>query len=286
MRALNIKSFAKINLTMEILSAREDGYHNIRSVMCTVPVCDRLIINKSDRFSLRTNSRELSESKENLIYKAFCTFRDSFGFDGGISVNLIKNLPIGAGLGGGSSNCAATLKALAKISKLPKDKWNELVEVSKTLGADVPFFMYGGCALVQGIGEDITSVKAPKGFYIVIVKPTESLYTPFMYKKFDQSVAQICNTNYSNMLLQYINQGNILEMAKTMYNSFEPIAFNEIPEIKTIKKIMMEGGALGSLMSGSGSAVFGIFGSKKNALRFFNCFKDKYKDYNLYYSCM
>ncbi|QSZ27478.1 4-(cytidine 5'-diphospho)-2-C-methyl-D-erythritol kinase [Aceticella autotrophica] len=268
MEKLIVKSYAKINLSLDVLGRRSDGYHLVSMVMQSVNLYDMLVFEKSDNLSINCNNRDIPLDENNLIMKAALILKDKYG-GSGAEIFLNKKIPIAAGLGGGSSNAAATLYALNKLWKLNLNK-KDLKEIALLLGADVPFFIEGGTKLSEGIGERLKDLKAPK-MSVLIVNPAVNVSTAEVYKRYDD--LNISNNNYTKKMIKAINSGNIYNIAEKLGNDLERVTINMYPIIEKMKTDMAELGAIGTLMSGSGSTVFGIFDEDKllqNAEKEFN----------------
>ncbi|MDI6604744.1 MAG: 4-(cytidine 5'-diphospho)-2-C-methyl-D-erythritol kinase [Thermoanaerobacteraceae bacterium] len=268
MEKLIVKSYAKINLSLDVLGRRADGYHLVSMVMQSVNLYDMLVFEKSDNLSINCNNKDIPLDENNLIMKAALILKDKYG-GSGAEIFLNKKIPIAAGLAGGSSNAAATLHALNKLWKLNLNK-KDLKEIALLLGADVPFFIEGGTKLSEGIGERLKDLKAPK-MSVLIVNPAINISTAEVYKRYDD--LNIINNNYTKKMIKAINSGNIYNIAEKLGNDLERVTINMYPVIEKIKTDMAELGAIGTLMSGSGSTVFGIFDEDKllqNAEKEFN----------------
>lgn len=257
---LKVLAPAKLNLSLDIVGTRGDGYHLLQTVMKTISLFDTLGLKKSDNISLQCNWEDVPTDSKNLCYKAAELFFKTTGISGGVAITLEKQIPFGAGLGGGSSDAAATLKGLDKLYKTNMSP-NELADCGIKIGADVPFFFYGKTALVEGIGEKYTLLDDFMDCWFVIVKPKLFISAAEAYIAFDKSkkikrpnteaVVDAIKRRDLNLFCQ--NAGNVLEEAVNK------------PEVWSIKNQLNELGAKYSAMTGSGSAVFGIFTSKESA---------------------
>lgn len=266
--SITIKAYGKINLLLDIPGLRKDGYHQLNTVMQSVSCFDLL------KISLKSgNGIEINCDKEgfpcdenNLIWKACVAFKDytKIDFGGKISIDVKKELPSQAGMAGGSADCAATLHALNKMYATYLDE-EELCEIGVKLGADVPFCLTGGTRLCQGIGEITHKLPSPNCCFI-IVKPNVSISTPEAFKKFDL----LKNPPRANldMFLRSLATNNIYSQCLHMFNVLE--FATDLDEIKSAKQKLMELGAINSLMTGSGSAVFGVFNDLKYAEKTLN----------------
>lgn len=260
---------AKINLTLDMVGLREDGYHLIRSVMHPVQLCDKLTIEPAEHIYLDCNMSELSGS-DNLVCKAAQLFFRKTGIKGGMNGYLEKNIPFGAGLGGGSSDAAATLIALNNIYNYGAEDAT-LKKWALQLGADVPFFIDGKPALAEGIGEELSPCCGLPDCIIVIVKPPFSVSTKQAY----QLVGDYREPERSDMLVSALKEGDWDKISNAVGNGMQKCIGEKYPEINDICQVMKECGAYASSMTGSGSAVFGLFplGSDLTDL------KQRFKDY-------
>ena len=259
MKKIVTYAHGKINLSLDILSKREDGYHEIESVMQEIDLKDRLTFENRDKdIVIESNSPHIPLDFHNLVYKVWEKMKLYTGVDRGIHVNIEKIIPVSAGLAGGSSNAAATFKALNQLWELDLSK-EELMSLAKDIGADVPFCILGGTALAQGIGEVLTPLKAFKDVNILICNPGFEISTQYAYEQIDLAGEKIATSK----IIRDIEARDIIGVSKGMRNKMEDAIIKEYPVIASIKKTMIENGALGSLMSGSGPTVFGIFEDKE-----------------------
>ena len=260
---MKLKAYAKINITLDIPKIREDGYHELSSVFQTVSLHDELEIDvtESDKneIILTCNEPNVPCDEKNLCWKAAKVFLEKYGIENKkICIDLKKNIPSGAGLGGGSSDCAETLKALNKLLEINASD-EELEEIGVKLGADVPFFIKGGTQLAEGIGEKLTELKLPyPELSLVIIKPEAALPTVNIYKIFDGLPKEKLPEASTEKFLTEISKGDI-NAFKLTTNMLEPAAKTLCPEIGDAEKLLTENGAVSAMMTGSGSAVFGIF---------------------------
>ena len=272
-----IKARAKINLNLQVLEKREDNYHNIESIFQKVNLYDELYVSKSDNDDLviHTNIKEL-ENKDNIIYKAYIKLREKYSQIKGVNVILNKKIPMQAGMAGGSTDCAAFILAINKLYKLNMNG-RELKALGASLGADVVPCLYNAAIKANGIGEKITKVSTDFLYYILIIKPKLSFSTKEMYKKIDSnSQKRKLNMQSTENIIKALETSNIKLLANNLYNTFEEV----VPkEIYTIKKELLNNGAIGTLMAGSGSSVFGIFENKDKTIKAYNNLKEKYKIY-------
>ena len=258
---MEINSYAKINLGLHILNKRQDEYHNIITVFQEIDFCDQISIEKSDDFIFETNVDWL-DKKNNTCIQAFNATKEKFPNISNIKINLIKNIPPGAGLGGGSSNGTSTLKGINELFAL-KMSHDDLIELSKKISADSPFFVNGGLQIGEGTGGDLSPVESHlNGVYILLVMPDIKIDTKNAYKKC--LLKDKTNIKFAGMLDELKNYDLSSEL---FYNDFEVYVFTTHPEIGKIKLAILDLGAKYASLSGSGSTVFGIFSNKKDALK-------------------
>lgn len=257
---IKILAPAKLNLSLDIVGRRDDGYHLLQTVMKTISLFDMIGLEKSDNISIRCNWEDVPTDSKNLCYKAAELFFKTTGISGGAAIRLEKQIPFGAGLGGGSSDAAATLKGLDKLYKTNMSP-NELAACGIKIGADVPFFFYGKTALVEGIGEKYTLLDDFIDCWFVVVKPKLFISAAQAYIAFDR----LKNTKHPNtdIIVDAINQRDLNLFCQNAGNVLEEAV--DKPEVWYIKNRLNELGAKYSAMTGSGSAVFGIFASKELA---------------------
>ena len=258
---MEINSYAKINLGLHVLNKRQDEYHNIITVFQEIDFCDQISIEKSDDFIFETNVDWL-DKKNNTCIQAFNATKEKFPNISNIKINLIKNIPPGAGLGGGSSNGTSTLKGINELFAL-KMSHDDLIELSKKISADSPFFVNGGLQVGEGTGGDLSPVESHlNGVYILLVMPDIKIDTKNAYKKC--LLKDKTNIKFAGMLDELKNYDLSSEL---FYNDFEVYVFTTHPEIGKIKLTILDLGAKYASLSGSGSTVFGIFSNKKDALK-------------------
>ncbi len=254
---------AKINLTLDVLSKREDGYHEVKMIMETVSLYDTINITKAEGISLKCNLPYVPVDEKNIAYKAAVLFFEKSGINGGANINIYKRIPVAAGLAGGSTDGAAVLKGLNKIYGSPFE-YNDLVEIASKLGADVPYCINGRPVLAEGIGEKITPLGNMPKTYCILVKPSISLSTKWVYSELDAKKITI-HPNTEGAISD-IKNGDILALSKKMYNVLEEVSASKYSVISEIKSKLLDLGALGSIMSGSGPTVFGLFDDEKKAI--------------------
>lgn len=269
-------AFAKVNLTLDVLERRTDGYHDLRSVMQTVSVRDdiEITLDTGEPWSLACEVEGIPQDETNLAWRAARTFFDTLGGEpDGLSIRITKRIPFGAGLAGGSADAAAVLRALNRHCGYPLSVY-ALCELGAQIGSDVPFCVLCGTALAEGRGERLTKLQDLPETFFVICKPDLSLFTPELYKKLDQTA--IARRPDTTAMLAAIQKGSIEEIGQNLCNVFEQVVIPEHLELNYIKSILMSYGAYGAQMTGSGSAVFGIFDSFEYAAVACTMLKDNF----------
>lgn len=262
MERIKLFAKAKINLALDVVERLDNGYHNLEMIMQTIELSDTIEIKKTftNDIKLKTNVYWLPTDYTNLVYKAAKYLKDEYNIKYGIHIELNKKIPSCAGLGGGSADCAATLIGIRNLFGL-KISNNKLLDISKNFGADVPFCLKRGTCLAEGIGEKLTPLNKMPNCYILVVKPNINISTSVIFENLDLS--KIKERPDIEKIIYYIDKNDIEGVSKNLCNVLESVSIEKYPIIKQIKENMLENGALGSLMSGSGSAVFGIFKNKK-----------------------
>jgi len=259
-----LKAPAKINLYLEIINKRPDGYHNIESIMHTVSLFDILefTLTSDSEIELSCSDKSLPVDSTNLVYKTAKKMQEKYGVNRGIKIHLTKNIPMGAGLGGGSSDSAAVIKALNRIWNINASK-EELESFAKKIGADVPFFLTGGTAKIEGIGEKVTKIPSDVHLHAVLVKPDFGVSTVLAYSKIK---FPLTNQRKIHKITDVLTKSSFTsEAAKDLlFNRFEEFVFPEFPEIEKIKTMLQSFGCA-SLMSGSGATVFALTSSREKS---------------------
>ncbi len=257
---LDLKAYAKINLALDVTGVRDDGYHEVRMIMQTVGIFDRVVISRSSDkgITVGSNLYFLPNDKNNLAYKAAKLLADEFDIREGISIKLHKYIPVSAGLAGGSSDAAAVLFGINKMFGLGLDT-GQLIERGSKIGADVPFCIVRGTVLARGIGEILTPLPKIPQCKVLIAKPGINLSTKFIYDNLDLDGLKADDHPDIDGMTDAIKEGDIFKVASFLGNVLEKVAIPHYPVIGTLKDIMREYGAIGTLMSGSGPTVFGLF---------------------------
>lgn len=264
MDSIKINAYAKINLFLEVCGKRADSYHNIDSIMQSVSLCDVITVSKQLDITV-TNNACLPNDSGNLAYKAAAAFFEKTGMNAGARIHIEKNIPISAGLAGGSTDAAATLRALNTLYEAGlTDK--ELCSIGASLGADVPFCILGGCFTTRGIGEIMTPCHQLPDCRVVIAKSGEGVSTPQAYGNIDKLRENTDLTfRTSDGMASVLEKGSLQKIAANMYNAFEEAILPIRPEVGRIKDIMYKSGCIAAMMSGSGPSVFGIFEDEEKA---------------------
>ena len=276
MNELYIKARAKINLNLLVLDKREDNYHNIKSVFQKVNLYDEIYLKKinENEFKMITNMGEIN-NKENIIYKAYIKLKEKCKNITGIQVRLNKKIPMQAGMAGGSTDCAAFIILMNRLFDLKLSK-KDMSDLGKELGADVIPCFYNRPVIAEGIGDIITKIDTNFKYYLVIIKPEMSCSTKEMYKKIDTK--KINQKDRTKEIVEALEKSDIEILSSNLYNVFEEV-IDRKDLIENIKQKLINNGAISSLMTGSGSAIYGIFKDKNTAENAYESLKDKYQTY-------
>ena len=265
MNSIQLKSRAKINLSIDVLGKREDGYHLVEMIMQTIDLFDKIKIFslKEDTIIIESNSLDIPLDSTNIVYKAADLIKKQYNIKEGVKIIIEKNIPIAAGMAGGSSNAAAVLVGLNQLWQLKLSE-NKLKELGLKLGADVPFCIGGQTALAENIGEKLTKIDGlSENIFILVCKPELFVSTKEIYEEIDSKIIEKRPNN--KLLIQLLKENKIQQIADNMYNVLEEVTREKYPVIEEIEKIMMENDALGSMMSGSGPTVFGLYINREDA---------------------
>ena len=266
MDEIKLKALAKINLGLDVVRRREDGYHEVRMVMQTIHLYDQLLIQKSETpgIQIHSNLSFLPVNENNLVYKAGKLLMDEFDIHTGVSVELNKRIPVAAGMTGGSTDAAAMLYGMNQLFGL-KLKRKDLMERGVQIGADVPYCIMRGTALAEGIGEKLSSLPPMVKCPVLIAKPAVSVSTKFVY----QNLKLNEQTPHPDIdaLITDIRNSDLDNICADMGNVLETVTIPNYPVIAQIKEQMLKSGAKASMMSGSGPTVFGLFGDEETARR-------------------
>ena len=276
MNSYQIKAFAKINLGLDVVRRLENGYHEVRMIMQTVGICDELTLNRTEAgITVTTDHEELPTDDNNLIYKAARIMMETYQLPGGVHIHLQKNIPIAAGMAGGSTDAAATFKGISRLFDL-EVPLAELMRLGVQVGADVPYCILGGTALAEGIGEKLTSLEPAPDCYVLVAKPPVNVSTKYVYEHLDAEGIAV-HPDIDGMV-EAIRKESLQEILDRMSNVLEGVTVRKHPQIQELKQRMKDLGALNSLMSGSGPTVFGIFTDERTAQEAFAQMQQEYTE--------
>jgi 4-diphosphocytidyl-2-C-methyl-D-erythritol kinase len=271
-----LKAYGKINVSLDVVGKREDGYHLLRMLMQTVDIYDELTFKRCEEgIHISCNKDFVPTDKRNLVYKAIELFNNTYNIKGGVKVHIVKNIPVEAGMAGGSTDAAAALRAMRDLYK-PEITDKELMTLGVKIGADVPYCILGGTALCEGIGEVITQLKPFKDKILVVVKPNFGVSTIEVYKAFELKEIKVHPDTEG--LIEAMEKDHLGYVGNNMKNLLEVVTIKKHNEIQEIKDFMMKEGSVGSMMSGSGPTVFGFFEDMLTAQRCYEKLKESYKE--------
>lgn len=278
---MKMKAYAKINIALDAVGKREDNYHLLRMIMQTVDLYDIIDIEKSrdDKISITCNKHYVPTDERNLAYKAALLFKEEFNIKEGVKINIKKNIPVAAGMAGGSTNAASVLVIMNKLFDI-NASLEKLKSIGLKIGADVPYCIVGGTALCEGIGEVITPLKAFDNKILIVLKPNFGVSTKEVYTSLDLS--KIRKHVDIEGLIEAMKEDDLEYVSKNMKNVLENVTLKKHTILKTIKEDMRKNGALGAMMSGSGPTVFAFFEDMLTAQRAFEFLKGKYKYSDVY----
>ena len=261
---MRLQAFAKINLGLDVLGKREDGYHEVRMIMQTIRMYDQLDMRKSVEpgIHLTTNKKYIPVDENNLVWRAAKLMMDTCGIIEGVSIHLHKVIPVAAGMAGGSSDAAATLVGMNRLFHCGLSK-EKLMELGVQIGADVPYCVLRGTALAEGIGEKLTVLSPMPDCWILIGKPGISVSTKYVYTTLDLNTDTV-HPDIDGMK-KALEDGNLYGITERMGNVLQDVTIPAYPEVERIKEQMKTLGAVNAMMSGSGPTVFGIFDNEEKA---------------------
>jgi 4-diphosphocytidyl-2C-methyl-D-erythritol kinase len=264
MNQINLRAMAKINLGLDVVSKRPDGYHEVRMIMQTINLYDQIYIRKVRKpgIMIKTNLYYLPNNENNLVYKAAKLLMDEFQIEQGIFISLKKSIPVSAGMAGGSADAATTLHGINQMFRLGLSK-RELMQRGLTLGADIPYCLLRGTALAEGIGEKLTRLSPMPKCRILIAKPNISVSTKYVYDNLRAN--SLKDHPNINGIIDGLKNKDLYQIAGSMENVLETVTIKKYPVIEKMKDQMKSNGALNALMSGSGPTVFGIFDDEVKA---------------------
>jgi 4-diphosphocytidyl-2-C-methyl-D-erythritol kinase len=265
MRVLRLRAFAKVNFALDVLGLRADGYHEISTVMQSISLADEVELRHAAGgfyLSLEPEEVEIGPQERNTAYLAWKALQRLSGKELPVKVTLRKEIPAGAGLGGGSANAAAVLVGLNELFGFGL-RLDELRGIGTRIGADVPFCISGGTAMGEGVGEILTPLPAPPAHHLVVAKPSRSADTGKIYHAFDEARTE--STHSVEPVVSALRSGSLPTLAAAVDNDLAPVTRGIIPEVARLERALLASGALGASMSGSGTAVYGIFYDEKAA---------------------
>lgn len=271
-----LKAYGKINISLDIVGKREDGYHLLKMIMQTIDLYDLIDVNRIENgIELSCDKSYVPNDEKNIAYKAAKLLIDTYNIKDGVSIAINKNIPVAAGLAGGSTDAAAVLKAMRDIFNIDVSD-ERLMELGLKLGADVPYCILGGTALCEGIGEKITPLKPFKDKILILVKPNFGVSTKEVYKSFD--IEKAFKHPETEKLIEAMESGDLQFISDNMKNLLENVTSRKHTILKNIKDSMNRYGALGSMMSGSGPTIFAFFEDMLKAQLCFEYMKEKYDE--------
>jgi len=276
--AIYASGYAKLNLYLNVIGKRDDGYHDIESVMQTISLRDdmEILIGTKEPWVVDSDREDVPCNEENICWKAAKLFFEKTHIDpDGLTVHILKRIPMGAGLAGGSTDAAALLRALDVYYGKPLSL-DELCLLGSQVGSDVPFCILGGTAITEEKGNKLFPINHPPQLFYVVCKPEASLSTKEMYEQLDRDGIPACDD--TRKIVTGIRNHNVQQIARNLYNVFEPLAVRQVPEIAKVKQQLKQYGALNAMMTGSGSAVFGVFDKIETAFDACEKLSAKYPD--------
>ena len=267
------KSYAKINLTLDVIEKRQDGYHNIDGIMQMIDLYDEVEVKNSDKFEITSNSKDIPLDERNLVYKVYKVLKEKYKFNERFSIRIEKNIPVSAGIAGGSTNSAFVIEMIDEILGLNMSL-DDKKQIGKSVGADIPYLLVGKTARTRGIGDELEILDSLPTTDILIVNNGVEIATPYVYS----NIVPSGNSDRIDKLINVYKNKNYDEFFKGLYNVMEKVSISYCPEIQNIKDKMYEFNCIKSLMSGSGPTVFGIFNDDKDIKKAYDYFKKIYKN--------
>ena len=273
---MKIRAYAKVNISLDVVGKREDGYHLLRMIMQNIDLYDEIIVEKNNKdIIIECNKNYVPTDSRNLAYKAAIAFKERYNIAEGVKIKIFKNIPVSAGLAGGSTDAATVLKIMNKLFEVNASD-EELMELGLKLGADVPYCIKGGTALCEGIGEIITPLNPFKNKIIVLVKPSFGVSTKEVYKNFNME--KVKKHPETEELIKAMDEDNLRYVAYNMKNLLENVTLKKHKVLIDLKEEMNKYGAINSMMSGSGPTVFAFFDDMLKAQKCFEKMKEKYNE--------
>ena len=268
MKSIKLLSPAKVNLSLHVVAKRPDGYHNLSMIMARVSLYDEIVLTlKKEGISLSCKDLSVPENENNIAWKAAQALIKEKGLKTGVHIDLKKRIPMGGGLGGGSSNAASVLMGLNKLtgSMVTND---ELIKIGLNLGADVPFFIFQNPALAEGVGEKMSLLEGFPELWLILINPGINVPTGDIFRNLNLGLTK----EGKNLNITRFNH-SLSKVSENMTNDLENVTFKIYPEVKEAKKLLVKHGAMAALMSGSGSTVFGLYEDRKKAKDSFSIMK-------------
>lgn len=270
---MKVRAYAKVNLALDVVRRRDDGYHDLEMIMAPIELHDLIYIEEIDEgIVIASNNYKMPTDERNIMYKVAAILIERYHLNKGVKIHIYKHIPSQAGLAGGSADGAAVLKAMNKMFKLNLS-YETLAAIGKEVGADIPFCVYEKLAVVRGIGEKLEFIDSDFDCYLLLVKPKRGVSTAKSFKALD--IPNAVHPNINEMK-EGIESNNYQQVIDSLGNTLEEPSIKMVPEIEIIKREMLKMGLDGALMSGSGSCVFGITRDKEKLDRSFHYFKNKY----------
>lgn len=262
------KAPAKINLSLDVLRKRDDGYHDVEMIMTTIDLADRIEMYPimQDRIVISMESRYVPNDERNLAYKAAAAFIRKYGLVSGVHINIEKNIPVSAGLGGGSTDAAAVLRGLNRLWSLGIPL-GELADLGASIGSDVPFCVYGNTGIATGRGEKIEQLASPPACWVILAKPDIGVSTRTIFERVNTAGINHPNTEE---IIHSLSNKDFRNLCANIGNALEDVTLTMYPEVRHIKNIMQQTGAPGVLMSGSGPTIYGLVENQSKAKRIYN----------------
>ncbi|WP_281703309.1 4-(cytidine 5'-diphospho)-2-C-methyl-D-erythritol kinase [Parvimonas micra] len=267
------KSYAKINLILDVIEKRQDGYHNIDGIMQMIDLYDEVEVKISDKFEITSNSKDIPLDEKNLVYKVYKALKEKYKFNERFSILIEKNIPVSAGIAGGSTNSAVVIEMIDEILGLNMSL-DDKKQIGKSVGADIPYLLVGKTARTRGIGDELEILDSLPTTDILIVNNGVEIATPYVYS----NIVPSGNSDRIDKLINVYKNKNYDEFFKGLYNVMEKVSISYCPEIQNIKDKMYKFNCIKSLMSGSGPTVFGIFNDDKDIKKAYDYFKKIYKN--------
>lgn len=265
MKELRLNAYAKVNLSLDVLGRRPDGYHDVETVLHTVELHDTVVLREAEGgIRVVCDHRRVPTDEQNLVFRTAQLLRETCGVDRGVEVEVRKRIPPASGLGGGSSDAAVTLLGLAQMWKLRLDH-AQLVDLASRVGSDVPFFLVGGAALATGRGERLRFLPTLPATWVVLACPDVEVPTAWAYAQLD--LAAVARRPDTARMVEALRAEDVVAVARELCNVFEPVVSARYPQVQEWKRRLLEAGALGASMTGTGPAVFGLFAGEGEARR-------------------